>query len=84
MLAIPKIRPELRLASSAPITHANQIKTSTYFQDYATKLKSMITATTINLSAPIKTNMWKRAHQMPKMINLSDETFPPLDTTKKQ
>jgi HD-GYP domain-containing protein (c-di-GMP phosphodiesterase class II) len=63
----------------APIARTNRINTSNRFQDYTNKLKNMIPST-IELPAP-QQNAWKRRN--PTLINLTDDTFPPL-TPKKQ
>jgi hypothetical protein len=63
----------------APIARTNRINTSNRFQDYANKLKNMIPSTIEMPATP--QNAWKRRN--PTLINLTDDTFPPL-TSKKQ
>jgi hypothetical protein len=66
---------------NAPIARTNRITTSHRFQEYAAKLKNMIPTT---IEMPVATtNVWKR-RPPPTMMNLTDDTFPPLDTPKKQ
>jgi hypothetical protein len=71
-------RARVRL-DNAPIARTNRITTSNRFQAYAAKRKDMI-LTSIELPVP-NTNAWKR--RPPTIMDLTDETFPPLETPKK-
>jgi hypothetical protein len=64
----------------APLARTNRVTTSPHFQEYAAKLKNMVPST---IELPTNNvNAWKR--RPPTTMNLTDDTFPPLTTPKKQ
>jgi hypothetical protein len=65
--------------SQAPVTRANRISTSDCFQSYVSKLQGMVPSS-ISLSMPIE-NVWKC--RTPTTVNLTDDHFPALVTSKK-
>jgi hypothetical protein len=64
---------------SSTVSRTNRVPTSARFQSYAASLQSMV-PTTITTTAPLP-NAWKR--RPPVHLNLTDDTFPPLDPSKK-
>jgi hypothetical protein len=65
--------------ASSTVSRTNRIATSTRFQTYAATLQAMI-PTTITMTTP-PPNAWKRSP--PVHLNLTDDTFPTLEPTKK-
>jgi hypothetical protein len=65
---------------TSTVARTNRIATSNRFQTYAASLQSLI-PDTITMTTP-PPNAWKR--RPPANLNLTDDTFPALDSTKKQ
>ena len=65
--------------ASSTVSRTNRVATSTRFQSYTATLQAMI-PTTITTTTP-PPNAWKRPP--PVQLNLTDDTFPALESTKK-
>jgi hypothetical protein len=79
----------MRDTNQSTVACTNQISTSSCFQTYAASLQSMIPTTisttittTITTTTPLP-NAWK-CHPPAHHLNLTEDTFLPLDSTKKQ